>query len=72
LSVSIKLTKGSTVEELDEIMENLDLEESLGYSNRSSSKNLDRSHNNSEEDFMVCYDNISNNAEDTWKSRLEL
>jgi hypothetical protein len=53
-------------------MENLDPEESLGYSNRSSSKNLDRSHNNSEEDFMVCYDNISNNSEDTWKSRLEL
>jgi hypothetical protein len=70
--VSIKLTKGSTVEELDEIMENLDLEESLGYSNRSSSENLDRSHNYSEEDFMVCYGNISNNSEDTWKSKLEL
>jgi hypothetical protein len=28
--VSIKPTKGSTVEELDEIMENLDLDESLG------------------------------------------
>jgi hypothetical protein len=65
--VSIKPTKGSTVDELDEIMENLDLEESLGYSNRSSDKNLNRSHSYSEEDFMVCYVSISNNSEDTWK-----
>jgi hypothetical protein len=35
---SIKPTKGSTVEELEEIMENLDLVEYLGYSNRSSAK----------------------------------
>jgi hypothetical protein len=41
--VSIKSTKGSTVEELDEIMENLDLDESLGYSDMSSDENLDNS-----------------------------
>jgi hypothetical protein len=60
--VSIKLTKGSTVKELNKIMENLDLEESLGYSNRNSVEKLDKSHNYSEEDFMVCYGNISNNS----------
>jgi hypothetical protein len=36
--VSIKPTKGSTVEELDEIMENLDLEESSGYLDMGSTK----------------------------------
>jgi hypothetical protein len=41
--VSIKPTKGSTVEELDEIMENLDLDESLGYSDMDSDKNLNHS-----------------------------
>jgi hypothetical protein len=70
--VSIKLTKGSTFEELDEIMENQDLDESLGYSNMGSDKNLDKSYNYSGEDFMVYYDNISNNSEDIWKSGLEL
>jgi hypothetical protein len=70
--VSIKPTKESTVEELDEIMENLDLDKSLGYSNMSSDENLNSSHNYSEKDFMVCYGNISNNSEDTWKSGLEL
>jgi hypothetical protein len=44
----------------------------LGYSNRSSEKNLDRSHSYSKEDFMVCYSNIYNNTEDTWKLGLEL
>jgi hypothetical protein len=53
-------------------MENIDLEESLGYSNRSSDENLDMSHSYSEEDFMVCYSNISNKTEDTWKLGLEL
>jgi hypothetical protein len=37
-----------------------------------SDENLDKSHNYSEEDFMVCYGNVSNNSEDTWKSGLEL
>jgi hypothetical protein len=53
-------------------MKNLDLDESWGYSDMGSDKNLDKSHNYSEEDFMVCYGNISNNYEDTWKSGLEL
>jgi hypothetical protein len=68
----VKPTKGSTVEELDEIMENLDLDESSGYSDMGSDKNIDQSNNYSEEDFMVCYGNVSNNSEDTWKSGLEL
>jgi hypothetical protein len=70
--VSIKPTKGSTIEELDEIMENLDLEESSGYSDMGSDKNLDKSSNYSKEDFMVCYGNVSDNSEDTWRSGLEL
>jgi hypothetical protein len=49
--VSIKPTKESTVEELDEIMENLDLDKSLGYSNMSSDENLNSSHNYSEKGF---------------------
>jgi hypothetical protein len=70
--VSIKLTKGSTVEELDEIMENLDLDESSGYLEMDSDKNLNQSNNYSEEDFMVRYGNVSNNSEDTWKSGHEI
>jgi hypothetical protein len=72
LLVSIKPTKGSIVEELDEIMEYLDLEESLGYSDMCSDKNLNQSNNYSEEDFMVYHNNVSNNFEDTWKTGLEL
>jgi hypothetical protein len=52
--VSIKPTRGNTVEELDEIMENLNLEESSGYSDMGSDKNLGKSRNYSEEDFMAC------------------
>jgi hypothetical protein len=69
---SIKLTKGSIVEELDEIMENLDLDESSGYSDMGSDENLDKSHNYSEEDFMACYGNVSGNSEDTWREGLKL
>jgi hypothetical protein len=72
LPVSIKPTKGNTVEELDEIIENLDLEESSGYQGMSPDGNPNRSNNYSKEDFMVCYGNISNNSEDTWKLGLEL
>jgi hypothetical protein len=72
LSVSVKPTKGSTVKELDEIMENIDLDESLGYSDMGFEKNLNQSNNYSKEDFMVCYGNVSNNFEDTWKLGLEL
>jgi hypothetical protein len=70
--VSIKPAKGDTVEELDKIMENLDLEESSGYQYMSSDRNSNHSNSYSKEDFMVYYGNISNNSEDTWKSGLEL
>jgi hypothetical protein len=40
--VSIKTAKGSTVKELDEIMENLDLDESSGYPVKGSDQNLDK------------------------------
>jgi hypothetical protein len=67
--VSIKPTRRGTIKELDEIMENLDLEESSGYQDMSSDGN---SSNYSKEDFMICYGNISNESEDTSKSGLEL
>jgi hypothetical protein len=53
--VSIKATKSkeSTVRELDKIMENLDLEESSGYSDMASDENLDNISNYSKEDFMA-------------------
>jgi hypothetical protein len=71
--VSFKPTENikSTVEELDEIMENLDLEESSGYSNTGSDKNFD-SHHQLVEDFMICCDSTSDQSTDTWKTRLEL
>jgi hypothetical protein len=70
--VSIKPTKGSTVKELDKIMENLDLEESSSYSDMGFDKNLDESNKYSEEDFMACYGNVSNNSKDTWRAGLKL
>jgi hypothetical protein len=71
-SVSIKPTKGNTVEGLDKIIENLGLEESSGHQDSGSDKNSSKSNRYSEEDFMVYYGNISNNSEGTWKSGLEL
>jgi hypothetical protein len=70
--VSIKPTKGkgSTIEELDKIMQTVDLEESLDYSNRASDENFDNISNYSEEDFMACHGNVSVNTE--WRSGLEL
>jgi hypothetical protein len=64
-SVSIKPTKGIMVEELDKIMENLDLDDSSGYSDIGFDENLDESNSYLEEDFMVCYGNVSNTSEDT-------
>jgi hypothetical protein len=58
--------KGSTVEEIDEIMENLDLCKSSG-----SDENFDDNYNPGE-DFMICCDNISDKSTDTWKTGLEL
>jgi hypothetical protein len=70
--VTIKLAKRDTFEELDKIMKNLDLEESSGYQDTSSDGNSNNSNSYSKDDFMVCYGNISNNSEDTWKSGLEI
>jgi hypothetical protein len=53
-------------------MENLDLGESSGYQDMSFDGNSNNSNSYSKEDCMVCYGNISNNSEDTWKSGLEL
>jgi hypothetical protein len=69
---SIRLSRGGTVKELDEIMENLDLEESLDHQDMSSDGNSIDSSSYSKEDFMICYDNVSNDSEDTWKLGLEL
>jgi hypothetical protein len=72
--VSIKPTKikGNTIEELDEIIENLDLKESSDYSDMDSKGNSDRISNYSKEDFMTCYGNVFDNSEDTWRSVREL
>jgi hypothetical protein len=53
-------------------MENLNLKESSGYQDMSFDGNSNHSNSYSKEAFMVCYGNITNNSEDTWKSGLEL
>jgi hypothetical protein len=70
--VSIKPTKGSTVEELDKIRENLYLDESLGSEDIGSDENLEKSHRHSEEAFMACYGNVSSNSKDAWRVGLKL
>jgi hypothetical protein len=65
-------SKGNTIEELDEIMENLDIKESSGYSDMASKGNSDSVSNYSEDDFMDNYGNVSGNSKDTWRSGLEL
>jgi hypothetical protein len=70
--VSVKPTKGSTFEDLHEIMENLDLDELSGYLDMGSDKNLDQSNSYSKQDFMVYYGSVSNDSEDTWKLGIEL
>jgi hypothetical protein len=72
-SVSIKPTerKRNTIEELDEIMENIDLEESSGYSNEASELNFDNISNYGK-DFTARHGDVSYNSEDTWRSGLEL
>jgi hypothetical protein len=74
LPVSIKpmKIKGETVEKLDEIMENLDLEESSGYSDIASKENFDNIGSYSREEFIARYGNVSDNFEDTWRSGLKL
>jgi hypothetical protein len=72
--VSIKPTerKGNTIEELDEIMENLDLKDSSGYSDMASEENFDNISNYLEEDFTARYGSVSCNSEDEWRSGLKL
>jgi hypothetical protein len=53
-------------------MENLDLDDSSGYSDMGSDENLDKSHSYLEDDFMACYGNISSNSEDTWRAGQKL
>jgi hypothetical protein len=60
-----------TVEELNEIMENLDLGKSSGYSDKSSDEDYDNNHQLAG-DFMICCDSTSDNSTDTWKIGLEL
>jgi hypothetical protein len=54
----------NTVEELDEIMENLDLGKSLGYSDKGSSKSFD---NYLEKDLTTRSGGVSDSSEDTWR-----
>jgi hypothetical protein len=60
-----------TVEELDEIMENLDLGKSSGHPDKGFDKNYDNNHQPAE-DFIICRDSTSNKSTDTWKTGLEL
>jgi hypothetical protein len=53
--ISIKPTKGSIVKELDEIIENLDLDESSDYSDMCFDENLNELNSYPEEDLMACY-----------------
>jgi hypothetical protein len=73
-SVSIKPMerKENTIKELDKIIVNLDLKESSGYLDMASEGNSDNISSYSEEDFIACYGNVSDNSEDTWRSGLEL
>jgi hypothetical protein len=61
-SVSIKPTerKGNMIEELNEIMENLDLKESSGYSDIALEGNSNNINNYFEEDFINRYGNVCN------------
>jgi hypothetical protein len=64
-SVSFKPKKESTVEELSEIMENLDPEESSGLTDIVSSEKFD---NITEKYFITSYNDVSRNSEDTWRT----
>jgi hypothetical protein len=64
--------KGNMIEELNNIMENMDLKESSGYSDIASEGNSNNISNYSEEDFIARYGNVSGNSEHTRRSGLEL
>jgi hypothetical protein len=68
-AVSIEPTKGNTVEELGEILENLDQEELSGSSTIVSDEKFG---NISERDFITSCSDVSGNSEDTWRSELRL
>jgi hypothetical protein len=61
----------STVEELDKIMENLNLKEASGYSEKNSGENFDNNHQPIG-DFMICCDSTSDKSTNSWKTGLEL
>jgi hypothetical protein len=71
--ISFKTTENIKiiVEELDEIMENLDLGESSGYSDKGFDENFDNNHQ-PVDDFMICCDSTSDKSTDTWKKGFEL
>jgi hypothetical protein len=52
-------------------MENLDLWESAGHSNKGFDKNHDNNHQ-PVGDLMICCDNTSDKSTDTWRTELEL
>jgi hypothetical protein len=58
-------TTGCTIEELDEIMGNLDLEEASDHSDKGSSQNFGKS---TTTDFTTRNSGVSNNDESTWRS----
>jgi hypothetical protein len=67
--VSIKPTKGSAVEELGEIMENLDLEE---FSGSLAIVSDEKFGNVSKKDFITSCGDVSRNSKDTWRVGLKL
>jgi uridine phosphorylase len=72
--VSIKpmKSKGNTVGELDKIMENLNLDESSGYSDMASEGNFKNISSYFKKDFIARYGNVSDNSVDTWRLGLGL
>jgi hypothetical protein len=72
--VSFKPTKGKggTIDELDKIKENLNLEESSGHIDAASDKNLGNINNHTEEDFIAYCGDVFGNSEDAWRSGLRL
>jgi hypothetical protein len=71
--VSFKPTENieDTVEELDEIMENLGLGKSSGHPDKDFDKNRDNK-NQPIGDFMICCGSTSDKSTCTWKTGLEL
>jgi hypothetical protein len=72
--VSIKPAEGkrSIIDEIDEIMENLDLEESLENSDMVSNGNSDSISDYSKKDFTTYYGDVSYSSGDEWVTGPEL